>query len=741
MRAVGSSLPRGDAYGKVTGATLYSGDLVMDGMLHACTLLALRPHARIRAIDTAQAQQVPGMVRIFTAVDVPWNRYGMIHPDQPVLCGPGDDDHASVVRYVGDKVALVVAETAEAAERARALIKVDYEDLPLVTDPLLARLPGAPTLHADHPDNILHQYHVRRGDIEAGFAQAEVIVEGEYHMGAQEHAYLQPEAGLAWIDEASRVAVACAGQWAHEEQTEIAHALKLTPDQVRVIHPAVGGAFGGREDISIQIVLALAAWRLRRPVKLVWTREESIIGHHKRHPMTYRCRTGATRDGRLVAAEVEFVSDCGAYASTSTKVLGNATLMAVGPYDIPNVHIDAYTVYTNNVPSGAFRGFGAPQSHFAAESQMNKLAEALGMDPIELRLKNVLREGSLQVTQAPMPPGVSLDHVVEKCVLAAGWEKTEQGWQKPPVTQPAEPWKRRGLGFACAFKNVGFSFGFHEHCWAAIELHGGGDIERVVVRCAGSEVGQGAHQAFRQMAADAVSVPLEKVELVSADTAITPGSTGSASASRMTFMAGNAIRGAAEKALKLWRDEEDRPVIAAYEYNPPPTTAMDHEGRAVPNFAYGYVAEAVEAEVDTETGEVQVRRVVCADDVGKAVNPDLVVGQIEGAIVQAQGWATIENFVQRNGQVMTQYLSTYLIPTVLDIPDRVDSVIVEVPDPLGPFGARGMAEMPFIPLAPALTAALHQATGRWFDTLPLTPPRVLETLYGADYTDFTVTLP
>ncbi len=735
MRAIGSSFPREDAYGKVTGDTLYSGDLTQDGMLHACTLLAHRVHARIRHLDLATALAEPGVVAIFTAQDVPHNRFGLIYPDQPVLCGPGDDEHAAVARFVGDKVALVVAETRAAAERARALIRVEYEDLPAVTDPEVAMRPGAPVLHADHPDNILHRYRVRKGDMDAGWAAAEVVVEGDYRMGAQEHAYLQPDAGLAWLDNEGRVTVAAAGQWTHEEREQIAHALGLPEERVRVIHPAIGGAFGGREDISVQIVLALAAMKLRRPVKLVWTREETTIGHHKRHPAVYRCRTGATRDGHLVAASVELITDGGAYASTSTKVLGNATIMAIGPYECPNVHIDAYTVYTNNVPSGAFRGFGAPQSHFAAESQMNKLAEALGIDPVELRLKNAVRDGSTLVTQSVIPRGVSMRQVIETCAEAMGWQRVADGWRRPVAEAPGEPWRRRGIGFAAAFKNIGFSFGAPEHCFASVELHGGGDIERVIVRCAGADVGQGAHQAFAQVAAGALDVPIERVEVIGADTAETPGSSGSSSASRMTFMAGNAIKGAAERALAIWRDEEDRPIVATYEYIPPPTTPLDEEGRSDPNFAYGYVAEAVEADVDLDTGEVRLRRVVCADDVGEAINPQLITGQVEGAVIQAQGWATIENFVQRDGKVLTEHFSTYLIPTVLDVPDRLDSVILEVPDPNGPFGARGMAEMPFIPLAPALTAALHDATGRWFDVLPLTPPRVLETLYGADYGD------
>jgi len=302
-------------------------------------------------------------------------------------------------------VALVVAETAAQATAALSLIQVDYEDLPIVTDPLRAMQPDSQSVHPERGSNVVHSYHIRRGDVASALAAADVVIEQTYTTHAQEHAYLQPEAGLALVDESGVVTVYVAGQWVHEDRKEIAHALGLPLDQVRVIYPAIGGAFGGREDMSVQIVLALAAMKLRRPVKLVWTREETTIGHHKRHPAVYRCRTGATRDGHLVAASVELITDGGAYASTSTKVLGNATIMAIGPYECPNVHIDAYTVYTNNVPSGAFRGFGAPQSHFAAESQMNKLAEALGMDPFELRLRNCWHEGSIQATRSAVPPG------------------------------------------------------------------------------------------------------------------------------------------------------------------------------------------------------------------------------------------------------------------------------------------------------------------------------------------------
>ncbi len=722
---VGQNVERVDALGKVTGETLFPGDLVREGMLHMKILFSERVHARIRSIDTRAAEAAPGVVAVLTAKDVPVNEYGLIIPDQPVLCGPGSSkEGADVVRTIMDQVALVIAETEEQAAAARDLIRVEYEDLPAVFDPLEAMQDGAPQLHPDKPNNIVIHYQVRKGDMEAGWREAEVIVEGEYRTSWQEHAYLQPEAGIGYIDEEGRVTIEVAGQWAHEDQEQICHALGLPPEKVRVIYRAIGGAFGGREDMSIQIVLALAAWKVGRPVKIVWSREESIKGHHKRHPYIIKAKWGATREGKLTAAEVLIVSDAGAYAYTSTKVLGNTTVMGVGPYVFPNVQLDSYTVYTNNLPTGAFRGFGGPQGAFAAECQMNKLAEALGMDPVELRLKNILHDGDLTHLSTPLPPGVSIDRVVEACAKKAGWTVVGGHWRREKPPQPQNPYRRRGIGFACGFKNVGFSFGAPERCDAIVELHGDAQIEKVVLRHAGADVGQGAHTVMAQMVAEAIGVPIEKVQLVMSDTA-TSGNSGSASASRMTFMSGNAIRGAAEAALKAWRDEE-RPAVGIFSYRPPRTTPFDPQtGKSEPNFAYGYVAEAVELEVDLETGMVDVLNVVCADDVGRAVNPQLVQGQIEGGVVQAHGYALIEHFQMREGQVLTPHLSTYLIPSVLDVPQHVESVILECPDPLGPWGARGMGEMPFIPYAPAVVAALHDATGIWFDELPLIPERLV----------------
>ena len=738
MSMVGISYKRIDATGKVTGETLYPGDINMSNQAYMKILFANRPHAIIHRIDTSQAETLPGVIAVFTAKDVPVNEYGLIMPDQPVLCGPGSSKpFAERVRFIGDQVAVVIAETEEIAAQARELIEVEYEDLPVVTNPLEAMKDGSILLHPDRGSNVFCHYRIRKGEVEPAFAQADVILEGEYHTPAQEHAYLQPEAGMGFIDEEGRVTVQVAGQWVHEDQEQIAHALGLPLEQVRVIYAAIGGAFGGREDMSVQIVLALAAWRLHqrginRPVKVIWSREESIIGHHKRHPYFIRTRWGATKEGKIIAAEVELVADGGGYAYTSTKVLGNATLMCTGPYEIPNVKVDSYAVYTNNVVTGAFRGFGGPQGAFAAETQMNRLAEILGMDPVEIRMRNLLHEGALLSVGTPLPKGVTIHQVVEQCAQSSGWKRTNEGWAfvrdgAPFNLNPPEKHLKRGLGFACAFKNVGFSFGAPENSWATVELHGGAEIERVVVHHAGAEVGQGVHTIMVQVAAEAVGVAVEKIQLVVSDTANTDNS-GSVSASRMTFMAGNSIKGASEQALEKWHAEE-RPAIARYQYRPPRTTPLDPQtGKSEPNFAYGYVAEAVTVEVDTETGLVHILDVVCANDVGRALNPQQVEGQIEGAVVQAAGFTILENFVQKGGYVQTQHLSTYLIPTVLDVPEHVHSLILEYPDPIGPWGARGMGEMPFLPIAPAVIAALHDATGVWFDEFPLTPERVLRGL-------------
>jgi len=719
-KVIGRSLPRVDAFGKVTGETKFSGDLVLPDMLHMKMLFAGYPHARVKNINTEPALSMPGVVAIFTAKDVPVNEYGLQWQDQPVLCGPGSTkEGADIVRFVGDQVAAIVAETEAQAAAACDRIEVEYEVLPVLTDPVTAMKSDAPRVHEHIGDsNICTHYRIRKGDLEDGFAQADVIVESEYRTPFQEHAFLQPEAGLAYIDNEGRITVEAGGQWTHTDQVEISHALGLSPEDVRVIYPAIGGAFGGREDMSVQIVLALAAWKLKRPVRIIWSRQESIIGHGKRHPVVLRAKWGATREGKVVAVFNEIIGDAGAYMYTTNKVLGNSTITSTGPYFIPNVHTDVYGVYTNNVPGAAFRGFGAPQALYMAELQMDKLAEKLEMDPVEFRLKNALRTGLTMGVGTPAPGPVSVPEVIQAAADKFDWYayKKEAGGHL-----------LRGRGFAAGFKNVGFSFGYQENCWARIEIHGSAEMDRVVLYHAGAEVGQGTHTVMAQMAAEALGVSFEKVALITSDTART-GNSGSVSASRMTYMSGNAIRGAAEKALERWAAEE-RPAVGEYKYLAPATTPFEKEtGYSTPNFSYAYAAQAVEVEVDSETGHIRVLRVVAADDLGKAINPDLVVGQIEGAIVQAQGYAILEDFKTEDGRILTDQLSTYLIPTIWDIPEKIETVILEIPDPNGPWGARGVGELPFLPTAAAISSAVHDATGVWFNELPLTPERVLRGL-------------
>lgn len=546
QHSVGKSLPRIDARSKVTGEALYSGDLHKPGMLHMKILFAERPHARVLNIRTENAENSAGVVAVYTAKDVPVNEYGLQIPDQPVLCGPGSiKPFTDIARFVGDQIAVVAARTEVEADAALKLIEVDYEDLPLLTDPVTAMRSDAPRLHPDRGDsNVCVHYKIRKGNVDEAFAKADVIVEGEYHTPVQEHAYLQPEAGLAYIDEEGRITIESGGQWTHADRETIAHALGLPQEQIRVIYPAIGGAFGGREDLSVQIVLALAVWKLKQPVKIIWSRRESIIGHGKRHAAIVKAKWGATKDGKLIAVENELIGDGGAYMYTSNKVLGNAAITSSGPYFIPNVKVDVYGVYTNNVPGAAFRGFGAPQALFMAESQMNKLAEKLGMDPVEFRLMNAYREGDLMSFGTPIPSQVSIVQCIEAARDQFKWKKAKKKNSKSHLA--------RGHGFAAGFKNVGFSFGYQENCWAKVEIHGNGNIERVIVHHAGAEVGQGTHTVMAQMAAHALGISANKVELRTSDSAH-QGNSGSVSASRMTFMAGNAIKGAAEAALEKWR--------------------------------------------------------------------------------------------------------------------------------------------------------------------------------------------
>jgi len=750
----GEPAAKPDAYGKVTGEAIYAGDIADAEMLHAKVVFTDEVHARITSLDTGAAMAMPGVHLVLTAADVPVNEYGLTKFDQPVLVGPRSSGRAAVAsdvsRWEADHLAVVVADTAEIALAAAQLIVTEWEPLDVIADLDAALEPDATLVHPEDGTDTNSYTHlkVRKGDTVAAFADAAHIVEHTYEYPYQEHAYLQTEAAVSYIDAEGRITVETAGQWTHEDREQVAHALDLPVEQVRIVYRAIGGAFGGKEDMSLQVVMGLVALRLQeagttRPVRCEWSREESIVGHHKRHRGRVHTRWAADSDGRILGVEAEAYLDAGAYNYTSNKVLGNLHLSVSGAYVIPNARIDSRAVYTNAPPGGAFRGFGGPQGTFVAEMQMNKLAALTGIDPVEIRRRNILADGSLGITGSEMPAGVSLGEVVEACATEADWSEPlpePRAVSAFASLAPSTKAVRRGRGFACAYKNVGFSFGFPERSEAMIVLRGeddsldGGVDEPMSAELylAGADVGQGAHTAFLQMAAEATGVPFEAIEARFSDTA-SSGDSGSASASRLTWMTGNAILGAAEEAAKSWLNG-DRPAMGEFRYVPPPTEALDPDGLAAttPNFAYGYVAEAVDLSVDIETGHIVVHDVVCAVDVGRVVNRALVVGQVEGAVIQAHGYVLSENLQVVDGRVLNPRFSGYLIPGIEDIPERVRSVLLEIPDPRGPFGVRGMAEMPFIPYAPAIASALHDATGVWFDSFPLTPTRVLEGLTSAE---------
>ncbi len=722
---VGTAQPRLDIVAKVKGTRKYPQDFNMEGQLWATVVWAAHPHAIVRRIDTSAAQALPGVVRVITSKDVPVNSYGISIPDQPVLVGEGEK-----VRWVGDRIAIVVAQDLRTARKARNLVRVDYEPLPVVSDVFTAMREDAPRIHENRPNNILHYIPIRKGNVDEGFAQADIIVEGEISTPFVEHAYMQPEAGIGYIDEQGRVTVIAAAQWPHDDLHQIARMLNLPENQVREVVPAVGGAFGGREDMYIQHLLALCAFVVRRPVKMVWDREESITRTGKRHPFYFEYKVGAKRDGTLMAVKIRLISDAGAYASTSVPVLNNAASFAAGPYKYPHAHIDAYTVFTNNAVTMAMRGFGATQPPVMYETFMDQLAEALHMDPVELRLKNLLDDGDISVTGNAMWGGVGIKETLRQAALAAGWQQEGDRWIKPDVGHPSAPYKKRGIGVACAYKNVGYSFGFDDKSEAEVilRLQDDGSIASATVKTAAVDVGQGVTTALAQIAAHTLGIPISRVRIALVDTSETPNA-GSSSASRHTYITGNAVYGACKAALEqreqiLLGETGEKTVSAKYLYrgrSRRPTTGYDPvTGQCNPHITYSYGTEIALVEVDLETGETEVLKMWAAHDAGKVVNPAMYFGQVAGGVHMGVGYGLTEEFIQENGLPRTRRLSEYFIPTVLDMPREFISMAVEVEDPTGPFGAKGLGETPTLPTAAAIANAIHDATGIWLKRIPAT---------------------
>ncbi len=732
-RFVGQSVPKVDGKAKVTGTLPYPQDYSMEGMLFAKVVWPKYPHAKVLKIDTSKAEAVPGVVKVLTYRDVPVNEFGIYDMDQEVFVAEG-----SKVRWIGDPVALVVAETEEIAEKARDLVDVEYEPLPVVENAEEALKPGAPLVYENRANNILKEVNVHLGDIEDAFSSADVIVEMEVRTPAIEHAYLQPEAGLGYIDEEGRVVVVAAAQWAHDDVRQLAHLLNLPEEKVREIVPGIGGAFGGREDMSIQHLVAVAAYVLRKPVKLVWTREESFRGHGKRHPFVMKYKWAAKNDGTLLGAKIKMLADAGAHTSTSIVVLSNAVSFSVGPYRVPAIELNAKAVFTNNAPTMAMRGFGATQPPVAYEQMMDELASRLGLDPVEIRLKNLVKPGDRGAVGQFLPRSVEAgEEVLTKAATAAGWRQVEGRWTAPELPEPSAPGRKRGIGLALTYKNIAYSFGFDDKATAIVDLYlNGKEIEKAVVRIGTSDVGQGSNTVLTQIAADALGVDISRVEMAPLDTS-NVRSAGSSSASRQTYMSGNAVFGACRQALRmLARGEVDpndpnhieseytfylRKVHATFPFDP-------NTGLCEPHALYGFSCQVAEVEVDTDTGEVEVVKIVSAQDMGKAVNPKLVWGQVAGAVHMGVGYALMEEFRQRDGYVYTRNFSEYLIPTVLDMPYEFESINVEVPEETGPFGAKGMGEMPTLPTAPAILNAIHDAVGIRLPQIPATAERVWQAL-------------
>ena len=711
MNEVGRSVHKVDAYQKVTGQAKFAADLDLPGMLHLKLVYSEKPHAQITRIDVEPALKVPGVKGVLTAKDVPNNRCGLIKADREVLCN-------STVRFIGDPIAAVIAETPQQALEGVKNVFVHYQELPVISSPESALSADAILIHSDSPNNIVFEQHYQHGDVSKAFQQSAVVVTGEYFTPMQEHAFLEPEAGIGYIDDDGVLTIQCAGQNPHDDQHQIAQALGIPLESVRVIYGPIGGAFGGREEVSIQIILALAVKKLKTPIKMVWNRSESIQGHCKRHAMILRYKWGADQNGKLTAAQMEIIADAGAYDYGSTSVLNNYLFAAVGPYEIPNIKMDSKAVYTNNVPGGAFRGYGFPQITFASELQIEKIAHELGMDSISVRLANCFKQGSRLQSRGLVPSGISLERLIGDCARQLGYKPTESGWEKPQQT-PTTHNKKRGFGLAAGMKSCGFSLGFPEQSEAKVILEGGAEIESATLITAATDFGQGAHTVLSQIAAETLGVPLEKIRMIRSDTGYI-GNAGPAAASRLTLYAGNAVKYAAEEALRKWRDEE-RPAVGLLNWRAPETAnqAGVFSLSQVNSISYG--VQGVEVEIDIETGEINVCQIVAAHDPGKVVNPCLVEGQIEGGIIQALGWALYENFITNHGEILTDKLSTYLIPTVLDIPEKITMLIDEEPDPMGPYGVRGIGEITFIPLAPAIISAIYDAVGIWFDRIPVTP--------------------
>ncbi len=732
--AVGKAAPNPNALAKIKGSARFTDDYSFPGMLHARTRRAGIPHARIRSINTEAAEALEGVRAVLTHADIPGrNAHGVVSIDWPVLCG-------TKVRYVGDAVAIVAADSDSIAAEAIELIEIDYEELPTVSDPITALAPDAPHVHEERPDgNLLKHIKVNKGDIDEGFEEADVIVDRTYRTPTTEHLFLEPECSIgvpAGYDPAefggTRDPDAVRGETAMHDKTTIyvgsqipytdrdqaAAALGIEPDDVRVVATLMGGGFGGKEDIAGQIHVALLAETCGRPVKMLYSRQESLLVHPKRHATVIRIKTGATSDGRLTAVQATLYGDGGAYASLSEKVLTRATTHATGPYAVANVKVDCFATYTNNVPCGAFRGFGVTQSCFAVESNMDILAEKLDIDAVELRRRNALRVGSETSTGQLMRESAGLCECIDKVVSDMRDDDFRWSWDEGD--------RRFAWGLAVGYKNTGLGGGAPDKAEAEVEVWHNPDTGLLAeVRISSAEMGQGLPGVLAACAAEELGIERDRVTVLLGDTDFCPDG-GPTTASRQSFVSGNAARLAArELAGKLQTLAPGTSIKARHEYWAPKTRPLGTGGDM--HVAFSFCAQAALCEIDRRTGEVTVHKVIAAHDVGRALNPLTLEGQIEGGIVMGIGYALTEHYIQEDGSPWTNVMARYKMPSITHAP-RIVSHIVEHAVASGPFGAKGVGELPSIPTAPAISNAIYRATGVRVRSLPVDQDELLRAM-------------
>lgn len=737
---IGKSIRRLDAFSKASGQHVYPSDFTADEMLHLKVLRAAHPHAEIVSVKTETARNLHGVVCVLTAEDIPGiNGYGLVVPHQPVLCD-------RKVRHLGDAIAVVAAETETVARQARDLIEVEYKVLPSLVDPEKALLPDAVQVHED--GNLCSEINLGHGDIDQGFADADLVIEHTYQTGEQEHAFLETEAGGSYYDENGVLTVIVGGQNPFNDHRQIVPVLGVEDNQVRVINPPVGGAFGGKEDINVQIFLALATYHTKRPAKMVFSREESIAFGIKRHPYRFNVKTGVRYDGSLTAAQISILADAGGYMMLSGAVLGQAAEHCCGPYNFPNSSINARAVYTNNGNSSAFRGFGNPQAAFAIEQQMDAMADALGMDKLAFRRKNVLTaETETGIGHGHyVQSNLTINQVLDSVEKGSLYRELKKGDYR--ATHQC-PWKKTGIGISTIWQGYGIGADLNDNAAARVELLSNG---RYHLNISCPDLGQGNTTGLGQIAANELNCRMVDLDITIGDT-FGPNS-GSSNASRTTSFVGSAIIGAVSELkrkilevsktggeqLEFTADgfiingdqflrkkfaAEKGTITAEYEYSPKQTDAIVI---GIPHYHYVYGAQVIKVEVDTLTGEVTVLEIENYLDAGKVINPTAAEGQAEGGLVQGLGYALYEKLIREGGAVINPRLSTYIIPSILDVPANLKNILLEEPEPLGPYGARGIGEATLTPVAPTILNAVHDALGARFTRIPLMPEMILDTL-------------